>query len=355
MRPAPRTLACGLVSLLTLGSLRVEASGAEPMPPRKVALAILAPRGESRALLVSVGELLGRLGLTVVPSPAGEAVLASVVVQCTEVECAVSIARPAGPVLQLRRVPRGSSSPVTTEAVAHVVQSLVEELAEADLAPASPKADPPAPPSTGAAVVVESLAPAPLEVALEPGDGRGLELGAWVSGRAVTDQALFVPGGGLASAWRFPSWGVLGPAVAVSAGYHGAFAASSALVTTGTQSVSLRLMAQARYSLGGALSLVAGVGAGTDIFITSTSSEFLEPSEYRAESVEVAPVVTAAFGVRGRVSPRVALFASLSADLDLAPRRYLTLVQGTRSLLFETWRVRPTLAVGFTFELWGAP
>jgi hypothetical protein len=244
---------------------------------------------------------------------------------------------------------------VTTEAVAHVVQSLVEELAEVDSAPASPKADPPTPRSPGPPEVVESLAVAPLAVPPEPGEGPGLELGAWVSGRAVTDQALFVPGGGLASAWRFPSWGKLGPVVAVSVGYHGTFATSSPLVTTGTQSVSLRLLAQARYSLGDGLSLVGSLGAGADVFITSTGSELLEPSEYRAESVEVAPIVTAAFGVRGRVSPRVALFASLSADLDLAPRRYLTLVQGTRSLLFETWRVRPMLAVGFTFELWGGP
>jgi hypothetical protein len=69
--------------------------------------------------------------------------------------------------------------------------------------------------------------------------------------------------------------------------------------------------------------------------------------------LDAAPVLSAAFSARLSVGRASAVYAALSADVDLAPRRFVADVAGVRTALYEPWRVRPALVLGFSWSAAG--
>jgi hypothetical protein len=47
------------------------------------------------------------------------------------------------------------------------------------------------------------------------------------------------------------------------------------------------------------------------------------------------------------------VFLAISGELDLLPHRYVAAEPTTRHVLYDAWRVRPAVALGFTFDLVG--
>ncbi len=352
----------GLVGLLvaSLSSGSARAAGAqEPERPRLVGLTVSGPAAEGRALVASVNELLGRLGVRVELGPVAEGgSVAKVSVELGPSLCVVAVSMPSGPVMQIRRVPREASIAVTIEAVAHVIQSSVEELIELERQPMASRAPTlDAPPDAGTPTPPVLIAVVPVEApVVTPSDGLGVELGAFGSGRSFTDDAVVVLGAGLISALRLPSWHGVSPRVAVSFTWNGPFVTNLAVapVRTSTETLSMRLLGQARFGLGGVWSLDVGLGAGADLFVSESSSPVLAADQLSAELVVPSAILLASVGVRARVSPFAEVFFALAGELDLTRHTYVSSLAGNRTALFQHWLVRPALTLGFSFGLWEA-
>lgn len=300
-------------------------------------LVVLSTRGapEERArLTASAGELLQRLHLTVVSEAAPGSAVATVVADLGEEGCVVKVSNRGGAVVAVRRVPRAPSSEVTTEAVAHVVQSAVEALLEQE------RSGPRAPPAPAPDVPV---ATAP------PGSPLGVELGAVLTARSFGTGAVMVFGGGVLAAVRLPAEGRWAPRFGALVAYTGPFASASEQVQLSTQTVSVRALGGVRLALG-PFALDGQLGAGFDSLFTETRSTTLLRAQLR-DRHEVSPVLSAQLAARYRIAPTTELLLAATADLDLLPRRYVAELLGERTVLLETWRVRPSILLGFTFDV----
>lgn len=345
-----------LASLAHASDPAVWAQGVER--GRVVSLTVSGSTTEGRSLFASVNELLGRFGLRVVADPLVEGtIVARVSAELGRDLCVVSISKPSGSVLQVRRVSRGPSTAVTIEAVAHVIQSSVEELIELDRPrvphrppDARPEPEPPTPPEPLAAS-------ASLELQVGPRvRGPGVELGAYMSGRSFTSDALIVMGAGLLTALRFPSSQGISPWLAVSFNWNGPFVTrlSTPPVKTITQTLSMRLLAQARFPLGASFALDVGLGAGADVFLSKSVTTSLSAEELSTDLVVPSAILLASVGLRARVSSFAEIVLALAGDFDLSRHTYVSLLAGTRTPLFQHWLIRPALTLGFSFDLWEA-
>lgn len=313
-----------------------------------IVLTISGRRGEARAVFSSAAELLARLGLRVAASaPSFEPILATVSVDLGASECTVSTALGRGAVLSVRRLAREDSSAVTVEVVAHVIQASVEDLAELEGQSTleAEGAEGGAPPSSSPPPVDAPLA------AATPGEDLGVELGASLSARLVSDVAPPAFGGALEAELRFPVWRRVSPRLALSFAYHAPMTLEAAYVRTSATMLSLRLLALARVPLGAWLALVGGVGGGADLWLTSSQTSLVEGD---LERLEASPVLGASVALRLRLSSVVEVALGLAGEVDLQPPSYRSSVDGKKFVHFEPWRVRPALSLGFSFELWGA-
>jgi hypothetical protein len=315
--------------------------------PLSVVLTITGPADEVAALRASVGELLARLAVRVVPQ--ADAPLARVTVTLGEQTCWASVINGAGEVVSDRQVPRGPSSQVTLEAVALVVQSAVEALAELERHPVARRVRQPKPTPPPR---VESPRAEPSPARSRP--ALGLEVGAVGSGRGFGEGAAFVLGGGLVVSVRGgPSrWSPVGSFLAT---YNGPFSRASDVVEVSAQSFSLRVLGGARLSPAERWAFELLGGGGMDGLVPAGRSTTLPVTALAPPHVEASPVLTALLGARYAPTETTAVFVGVSADVDLLPRRLVAEVQGTREVLFEAWRVRPAVMVGFSFDVLGRP
>jgi hypothetical protein len=301
------------------------------------------PSEERADLEASLRELLGRLRVSV---EAGDGpAVARIAITLGPRVCTVSILDRQGTQVVSRQVPRLASAPVTLEAVATVVHSAVEELADQARAPAPVAAPPTSQPPLVALVQPEASS------AARPA---AVELGAFITGRAFGATAPLVLGGGLGAALRLGSVGPWTPRLGLAASWSGPFegGGGSAWMQIAVQTVSLRLLGSARLALTPTFSLEGGVGAGADLFvIEGRRTGSLPPGSFDTQRLEASPMLAAQVGVRATITRTTTLTATVGADLDLMPRRYVTLVQGVRDVLFETWSVRPAAQLGFSFDL----
>ena len=316
--------------------------------PMSVVLTLTGAPDEVTALDASVRELLTRLALDVVPD--ADDPLARVTVALGADECTASITNRAGELVSFRRVPRGPSAQVTLEAVAHVVQSAVEELAELERNPLkrrvkTPEPSPP-PVVEVPAVVTPSAPPAPRE-------GLGLELGALASGRGFGEGSGVVFGGGVVVSLTRHGAARWQPVGAFLATYNGPFTSESTSVDVSTQTVSLRLLGGVRLQASRRWAFEAQGGAGVDGFVLEGRSTTLPPPALLRPHLEASPVLTALVTARFAPTETTSVFLGVSADVDLLPRRLVTDVTGTREVLFEAWRARPTVVLGFSFDVLG--
>jgi hypothetical protein len=299
---------------------------------RAVVLVQTGAAGEVAQLEASVRELVQRLGLEL-RTDATDA-LARVAVALGDAECTASITNRAGEVVAFRRVPRGPSSAVTLEAVAHVVQSAVEAVAELERAP--PRSRP----------VV-----APPVVAPVARRGLGLEVGALASGRGLGDGAGALFGGGVAVSLTRRGDAPWRPVGTFLATYTGPLAKTGERVQLSTQTVSLRLLGGARLVATERWALEVEAGGGADGLLPSATSTSLPEGAVRRSRVEVSPVLTAMVALRFAPTRATSLFLAASADVDLWPTRLVTDFLGRREVLFESWRVRPAVLLGFSFDV----
>jgi hypothetical protein len=309
---------------------------------RAVVLVQTGAAGEVAQLEASVRELVQRLGLEL-RTDATDA-LARVAVALGDAECTASITNRAGEVVAFRRVPRGPSSAVTLEAVAHVVQSAVEAVAELERAPprSRPVVAEPSPPP----VVV-----APPVVAPVARRGLGLEVGALASGRGLGDGAGALFGGGVAVSLTRRGDAPWRPVGTFLATYTGPLAKTGERVQLSTQTVSLRLLGGARLVATERWALEVEAGGGADGLLPSATSTSLPEGAVRRSRVEVSPVLTAMVALRFAPTRATSLFLAASADVDLWPTRLVTDFLGRREVLFESWRVRPAVLLGFSFDV----
>lgn len=321
------------LAVLSLGAWA--ASGEEPLP---VQLRAEGPPRERAILEASLKELLSRAQLVLEP-PSDRPALARVEVRLGDPDCAVSIVDRAGAVVVSRQLPRSPSPAVTLEAVATVVHAAVVELAEQERHP------------LGRRVLPPPLLPA--EPPAGPPPVARVDLGAFLLVRSVGTEAVTVFGGGLWAGVRLQSRGAWAPRLALHASWSGPFDVDGTYLQASIQTVSFRLLGGVRLTLGPTLSVEGSLGAGVDAFIVDGRSNSLPSAAFDHSRLEASPMVGALVGVRLVLSGPTALLLGVSVDVDLLPRRYVTVVGGDTDVLFEAWRVRPGLVAGFTFELGG--
>lgn len=288
-------------------------------------------------------------------------------------------------VLVRRGVERRGSAGLMVEAVAHVVQSSVEEVVVPQAPPAppvtpapvpAPEAAPPptpgpppaAPPPTTASSEAASPAATPSSApnasaptstehdvvapAEPPIDGWALDLGGRFVGRSFGGGSNLVIGGG-GTVTIDKGRENFRPALLLSGEYHVAFDVPGDLVLVHTQVLSLRLVPTLRLAGKDAWFVDCGLGGGFDTFFTSPRSNDLPATSLTGDRKDVAPVATALLAGHYAVARSADLVLALSLDGDMAPRRFVSDAAGTHQSVFAPTRFRPALAFGFTFGVVG--
>ncbi|MBX7098059.1 MAG: hypothetical protein K1X89_10125, partial [Myxococcaceae bacterium] len=194
--------------------------------------------------------------------------------------------------------------------------------------------------------VAAPRAPAP------PATGFGFGLGAFFGGRLIGGGAPLVVGGGLELAAGDTAQ-QLRPFLSVLGEYHPAFERTLDLVALRTQSLSFRLVPGLSVLRGERWRLDAGLGAGADVFLSSTSSAELPAGRLSGPRADASPVLTALVQFHLAIAERFDLRLAFTLDADLQPPRYVAQLGPTREELFSPWRVRPSLTLGFGVDPFG--
>jgi hypothetical protein len=337
-----------------------------------VQLAIAASDDEASAMVETLRELVGRLGLglravrsdappwtapTVTPAPRDERARIWIDERTPDhVRVVVSSSREGSPSAPVERVvPRGETSTITTEEVAHVVHATLESLlategpAPESAAPKAPKTDSPPAPASPAAVRDESARPATHPFSR----GVGLDLAGFVTGRQWADHAGPIVGGGGAvdlglgrGRWRPELW--------VSGAYDSAFASQSPEATLQTSVTSIRAVPGVAVSPLRVLQVALGAGAGMDVLHT-VPRDPAASVELRPAKTLVDPVITGLVSARIRILSVARLIVGAEVDYDFAAHKYTARdASGNPIAVLEPWLVRPSAMIGLCVPLAGA-
>jgi hypothetical protein len=181
----------------------------------------------------------------------------------------------------------------------------------------------------------------------------GLEGGAFFAGRAVGTGAEAVVGGGGALALALGR-GAFRPALWLLGSYHVAFDVRGELVDLHTKTATLRLAPTVRLVGGPRWFLEAGPEVGADVFWTTPRANSSGNSaRLGPDSTDASPMVGALAAVHLAVAEAADLFVAASGDVDLGPHRFVVMRGGGPAPVFEQWRLRPALLLGFTFTIAG--
>lgn len=326
---------------------------AEERDDRTTVLLVLAGNAEERAAFeASLRELSGRLGLRLRvrteehvdltdrgalarESPA----LASVWVDLTGEGRAMTVLVEGrtGRIVLEREVTRDRSSAVVVEELAHIVHAAVEEMAEQERnrpEPPPPPEDPPKPPR-------------------DEGAGWGFDAGALAGSRMFGTGALFVVGGGV-TVGVASSRGPFRPELWLSGTFHVPYEVKGSMVDVRLSALALRVAPTVRLFGGSNWLVEAGPEAGVDVLWSSPRSSTVPVSKLQADRVDASPVVGALVGGRVGVAKVADVFLQLALDADLAPQRYVVHVGKGTEGVFESFRLRPSLSLGFAFNLVGS-
>jgi hypothetical protein len=338
---------------------------------RTVRLEVLGSADEAEQLRVSLGELFGRMAVTLEPSPAGgepggatasdgAAIVAQVDLRDPGVAL-VRLAWASTPFGESRTVPQRGSRTVLLEETALVVYAGSESLFNEGFASTPPPAPPPlVEPAPSAEPPPPPPVPQERETRRSPERSQSrraapsltpwlLEGAMLVGSRAFASNASMVTGFGLGARWHvgaspwIPGGWLLGE-------FHFPFSGRQQGVELSTSVWSLRLEPSLELLRQGGFRLELGVGGGADVFVlapTSSPTGATSTGHRRDVSPIVAGLVAGSLATSS--ASRVVLAATF--DYDLAPRRYLV-AQGAQSwVLLEPWRFRPALSLGFLFEV----
>ena len=340
-----RRAAAWALALACLGAVPARADEARG---GEVALAFEGAEEHRVAFSASLAELLSRLGLGLAAAGAPGS-LATVAVDWTSPsEGVLTVSEPSGRVVLLRRLPRTEKPAVGLEAAAHIAQAVVEELREQARRKPFKVAQSQAPGAPGDAPV------AALE-ASSAGDGRAeqgrvaLDVGAFVAGRLFGGDAPVAFGFGLTTAVALGTVRFR-PALWLHVGYHAPFENSNDWAQLTTHALAFRLVPKAGLFGGDNWRLDAGLGGGADLFISRVRSSVLPPQLLGPPRADAAPILTALVAGHLGVARSADLSLSFTLDVDLAPRRFVVNVGGSPEELFNPWRVRPALLLGFSLS-----
>jgi hypothetical protein len=416
-------LRAGLLLALTLGAVPFvrSAHGQQPaadVPPIAtrpseqrgfVELTIAGTDDEAAVIVEALRELAARLGLGIratrveIPPRANTGPIdrderAHVVVDDRfpeRVEIQISLVKGGGfspPVA--RSLPRGETSAISAEQVAHAIHSTLESLLSGGAgqggapapapvsgdagAPAAADAAPPAVEASDASVAAPAVVPVPAPpaptppekvveqpppAAVTPSEGSrggaafGLDAAAFGAGRGIARNVGPALGAGGAvdlTLWHGP-WL---PSLWVSGVYIAPFNTDQAnVVSLDTQMVSVRVVPTVALLERLFLELDAGVGAGLDVF--STKRSLASSSEPGVTLLSTSPVPD--FVLSAQVVARVRLTSSLRAlvglglDYDPYRPRYQSDEVGSpnATAVLEPWLLRPSAIVGLCVALVG--
>ncbi len=322
-----------------------------------VQLVLAGDAEESTAFEASLRELAGRLGLRLEvrkeervdltdrsglthPSSA----LGTVWVDLSSKDRAVTVLVEgrSGRVVLEREVLRDRSAAIVVEELAHIVYAAVEEMAEQD----RKRTEVPPPPSP------EKAKP-PATTERDEGAGWGLDLGALAGSRMFGTGALFVVGGG-ATVGVASSRGAFRPELWLSGIFHVPYEVKGSRVDLHFSALALRLSPTLRLFGGSSWLVEGGPSAGVDVLWSSPRSSTVPSSKLQGDRVDASPVLGALITGRVGVAKVADVFLQLALDADLAPQRYVLRVGKDTEGVFETFRLRPSLSLGFAFNLVGS-
>jgi hypothetical protein len=355
-------LLAALVALFAGHAAHAQPADSAAAPRRVLKLVLAAEDAEAAALEDSLGELLGRLGITLSVSRAerldlddsslarpSEGAIGTAWIDLRGTRARAVLVDRKGNVAARRDVGRDRSSAIVIEEIAHIVQSSVEEL-EADERRAQAPPPPPPPPAPRPESPPKPAPPAKEGVAF------GVDGGGFFSGRAFgTGAEAVVGGGGMigASLGR----GDFRPALWLLGTYHVAFDVRGEAVDIHTKAATLRLAPTFRLFGGRRWYVEAGPEIGVDVLWTTprANSAGLPSGRLGADSTDASPMLGALAAAHLAVGQGADLFVAAAADVDLGPHRFVAMEGKTPDPVFEQWRLRPALLLGFTFTLAGAP
>jgi hypothetical protein len=336
-----------------------------------VQVAIAASDEDALALVDTLRELVGRLGLGLqsmrsdappwsaptAPRPRDERARIWVDERAPDrVTVVVSSSREGASTSPVERVvPRGETSTITTEEVAHVVHATLESLLATEG---------PAPESAGPKTARDMPPPAPSSSTPPPGEnsrpatppparGIGLDLAGFVTGRQWGAHAGPIVGGGGAvdvglgrGRWRPELW--------VSGAYDSAFASQSSEVTLQTSITSIRAVPGVAFSPLRVLQVGFGAGAGIDV-LSAVPRDPAASVELTTAKTVVDPVFTGLVSARIRILSFARLIVGAEVDYDFAAHRYTAIgASGNPVAVLEPWLVRPSAMIGLCVPLAGA-
>jgi hypothetical protein len=308
------------------------------------------------ALMGTIRELLGRLGLGIEPHvvAAGSPAVApaepppglGVWIDLTSRDEAVTVVR-RGRTEVRRTIPRDSTPAIVREEIGEAVRSgveaqlLVDATESAPPPPVAPALPPPAP------VVREAPAPA-------AGSNRwfALDLTILAGGGLVSSNSGLVPrveGGVVIGSRRR-----LRPSVTVTAAYSTPFDATNTIhqnVTARAAVVALRAVPAIEVAHASWLAVNVGVGGGVDIISVTPTSKDASIDAVPSVADRVDPILTAEASLYLALAPSVAFTIIVGADVDFVPPVYAIDPLGEDVL--KPWPVRPLVLAGFTFTAVG--
>jgi hypothetical protein len=331
-----------------------EANGASSADSARVLdLTIVAGGEDAEPLVGTIQELVGRLGLGVVPHvvafpepppTSSRTERLDVWIDLASRYEAAVIVRSARPPIR-RTIARDASPAIVREEIGEAVRSAVEaQLAPEEPTRASPTPVEPPTPSAPAVVVVEN--PPPLAV---PAHALALDVTVLAGGGPISSQSGLAPrvGGGVIVRSRHG----LRPSLAVEAEYVAPFHPELSGVVLHTTIVSLRAVPAIEVLRASWIAVDLGAEAGIDVVSVDPTSPSVQ-----TESVptHVDPMVGALATAYVGLTPGVVFTLVAGAEMDLRPATYFVGPEPGASTL-EPWRFRPVVLAGFTFTTAGSP
>lgn len=332
--------------------------------PRSVEVVLVGGKGETGALVDTMRELLGRVGL--VPdvrivaqpdearaAPRGN-VAARVEIDLRSDKDTSIVAFGKDGIPHRRTLRRDPSPSIAREELAHAIQTVVEAQLLVDAAPpsdaaaadvprvdaATPTLSAPSPKLDHDSLPTKVRSPVALDVNMLAGGG----------GFGDNAGAVMRVGAGAAFVYRHG----LRPSLGIDVHYVAPFDVSSPRVTANASDLMFRAMAGATFFRNTWLALHAGVGGGGDVLIVSARSAVLDASAVSKQvPTFLDPVVSSMVGADIGIVPNVSLTLRFVIDVDLASNRYLLDHGTSQDVIFSPWNVRPALLLGFNFTPYG--
>ncbi len=363
-----------LLLALALGALSVSATAmADADPPRapasdrSVEVVLLGSGTDTGALVDTVRELLGRLGLVAnVHAVSGDEDAGKIARGGSVARIVVDLRPKDETVLTIsgredvpsRRVVRRDASPsVAREELAHAIQGAIEAQLFVDgdrPPPSAPPYVPPEPHEGPSAIVVPPPPPphdaTPAKPVVAPW---GLDLTPFAGAGMFASEAGPVAqlGGEVGFAWRRSRFA---PFVGLSGRAVLPFEGEAAAVSAHASAFSLRLQGGVQLLRASWIALGVLGGGGFDVISVEPRSRTLPPNVLSGSTTRVDPILSLGVRVDFPIVSSVALTLLFLGDVDLATRTYVVHAGSTDDVALAPWRVRPTILAGFSFTPFGA-